>query len=184
MRRLVIAAVTAAVLACAPSAAAKEITSVTACGTDGCTTTHDKTLIAALMDGSAPTDPPLRPAGAIRLRAKIEEPGGTTIGRTTNWWVPGTSLIAAEDGSWLDLGPRSAAVLERIAGGFTPFAPGRIGAAFARTATTPPPAPAPASTDGGGANVDWLLIVVPVGVALAAAAALVLVRRRPGGATP
>jgi hypothetical protein len=183
VRHIVIAAIAAVALAAAPAAAAKEITSVTVCGTDGCTTTKDHSLLDALMGGS-PTDPPSHVGGAIRLRGVVTEPGGDVIGRVESWWVPHTSLIAAEDGSWIDLGPAAGATLQRVTGDLKAFPPGRIGAAYASPVTTPAAKPAPAAAgDGDGTSVDWVVVAIPLAAALAAAAALLFVRRRPGGAT-
>lgn len=160
MRPIVIAAIAAVALAAAPAAAAKEISSVQVCGTDGCTTTKDRALLAALMNGS-PTDPPSHPAGAIRLRATVSD-GHQAIGRYDAWWVPGTSVIAAEDGSWVDLGPKAAAVLTAAA--HEPFPPGRIGAAFA---SKPAPAPAPQAEAGGGPGLAFWLVVGGLTIVLA-----------------
>ena len=187
MRRLIIAAVAAALLASAPVAAAKEVTAATVCGSDGCTTTQDRTLLQALMDGGGPAGPPAHPSGAFRVRAKITEPGQGVVARFTNWWVPRTQLLLAEDGSWMTLSPRATEAVASAAHGHKPFGPERLGSSFAGTsshAAPPPPIKTEPVSDDGGASVDWWLIVVPAGVALAAAGALLLVRRRPGGATP
>jgi hypothetical protein len=194
VRRLVIAVTAAAALAWAPGAAAKQVTSVTACGVDGCVTTTDPAVLQAMMNGGAPSDPPAHPSGAIRLRSRIEEPDGTTIGRFVNWWVPRTAMLLSEDGMWIAIPHAAVQALDGVAADLEPFGPERLGARFADTgahAAPPPPvstvaAPAPApepAGDGGSALGAWL-VGVPVGVALAAAGALLLVRRRPGGATP
>jgi hypothetical protein len=180
VRQIVIATVAAAVLVCVPAAAAKEITSVRVCGTDGCTTTKDRALLAALTDNGTPTDPPSHPSGAIRLRARMTEPGGDVIGHFDSWWVPGTPLLASADGSWLDLGPRARAVLERVAGDRVPFAPGRIGAAFAAPARTAAPQPAPSADGGDSDPAGWFVIG---GLSIALALGVAYTRRRPRGAT-
>jgi hypothetical protein len=187
MRRLIIAAVAAALLASAPVAAAKEVTAATVCGSDGCTTTQNRAFLQALMNGGGPADPPAHPSGAFRVRARISAPGEGVVARFTTWWVPRTQLLLAADGSWMTLSPRATEAVASAAHGHTPFGPERLGSSIAGTsspAAPPPPLnPQPVSDDGGAA-VDWWLIVVPAGVALAAAGALLLVRRRPGGATP
>jgi hypothetical protein len=196
VRRLVIAAVAVAALAIAPTAAAKEITSAAVCGADGgCTTTHNRALLQALMNGGPPADPPSHPSGAFRVRAKIAEPGQGVVGRFTNWWVPRTQLLLAEDGTWMTLSPRAIESIASAAHGHKPFGPDELGSSFAGTAShaaPPPPVNHEAAAKGddsaaagdGGGSVDPWLVVVAAGVALAAAAALLLVRRRPGGATP
>jgi hypothetical protein len=192
MRRLVIAATAAAVLAWAPGAAAKEVTAVTACGPEHCSTTRDPAVLQAMMNGGTPSDPPSHPSGAIRLRAQIEEPGGEVVGRFTNWWVPRTAMLVGEDGTWIAMPHAAVRALDSATDGMKPFGPERLGSTFAGTsshAAPPPPtntrpAAAPdAGSDGGVPDGLWLL-VVPVGLALAAGGALLLIRRRPGGATP
>jgi MYXO-CTERM domain-containing protein len=186
VRRLVIAAVAAATLACVPAAAAKEVTSATVCGVDGCTTTQNRAFLQALMNGGGPADPPAHPSGAFRVRARIAEPGGGIIGRFTNWWVPRTQLLLAEDGSWTTLSPRAAEAVASAAHGHKPFGPEKLGASFAGTSphAGPPPPVKTTPVADDGASVDWWMIVPAAGLALAAAGALLLVRRRPGGATP
>jgi hypothetical protein len=188
VRRLVIAAVAAAVLAGAPAAAAKEVTSATVCGVDGCTTTQNRVFLQALMNGGPPAGPPAHPSGAFRVRAKIVEPGGGTVGRFTNWWVPRTQLLLAEDGSWTTLSPRATDAVAGAAHGHKPFGPEKLGSSFAGTsshAAPPPPVHNEAAADDGGGSVDLWVIVLGAAVALVAAgAAVVLIRRRPGGATP
>jgi hypothetical protein len=187
VRRLVIAAVAAAVLVGAGSAAAKEVTQAKVCGVDGCTTTNDRTLLQALMTGGPPADPPEHPSGAIAIRAKVGEPGGGTAGRFTTWWVPQTQLVVGEDGLWMTLSPRATEVIASAAHGHKPFPPGSLGASFAGTsshAAPPPPIHTTPVADDTGGGVDWVVIAVPVAIALlAAGAAVLLVRRRPGGAT-
>jgi hypothetical protein len=188
MRRIAIAAVVAAALACVPAAAAKEVTSATVCGADrGCTTTHDRAFLQALMNGGPPAAPPAHPSGAFRVRARISEPGQGIVSRFTNWWVPRTQLLLAEDGSWMTLSPRATEAVASAAHGLKPFGPEKLGSSFAGTsshAAPPPPLRSTAANDGGGSSVAWWVVVLGAGVALAAAGALVLVRRHPGGATP
>jgi hypothetical protein len=186
VRRLIIAAaVAAAVVVGAPLAAAKEVTQAKVCGSDGCTTTRDPALLQGLMNGGPPADPPAHPSGAFRIQAKVVEPGGATIGRFTNWWVPRTQLVVGEDGGWSMLSPRVITAIASAAHGHKPFGPERLGASFAGTSShagAPPPIhTTPVTGDSGG--IDWM-IAVPAAVAvLAAGLAVLLVRRRPGGAT-
>jgi hypothetical protein len=169
MRRVVIAAVALATLAGAPTAAAKEITSVSVCGTGGCVTTHAAAIVRGLTDGGPASAAPAHPAGAVRLRARVTEPGGGTVGRFTTWWVPGTPKLLAEDGTWMDLPPATVAALARLH--LEPFGPERLGASFAPAS----PARVSGSAEGG---VDWALAGVLAGAGALAAGALVLVRRR------
>jgi hypothetical protein len=187
VRRLIIAVTAVAALAWVPGAAAKEVTSVTACGTDRCVTTTNPAVMQAMMNGGPPTDPPAHPSGAIRLRSRIDEPDGTTIGRFTNWWVPRTAMLLAGDGTWMAMPHAAVQALDGLTVDLKPFGPERLGSTFAETSShagSPPPVRTDPAPDDGGSPLDAWLIVVPVGVALAAAGALFLIRRRPGGATP
>jgi hypothetical protein len=188
MRRAVIAAaVLAAVLAAAPAAVAKEITSARICGADGCVTTRDDTVLQGLMQGGPPSDPPAHPSGAIRVRARVTEPGGEVIAGIVSWWVPGTRLLAAEDGSWIALPADVVRVLAKVADHLRPYGPDRLGARFVGTSShAAPPAPVQTGTTSDE-GVDWLLFGGVGGLCLVAAltaAGLAVVRRRPGGATP
>jgi hypothetical protein len=182
MRRAVIAAVVLAALAVAPAAAAKEITSVKVCGADRCVTSRDATLLQGLMNGGGTGSAPQHPAGAIRLRSRVGEPGGGAF-HFTNWWVPGTGLLLVEDGGWITLPDRVAGVLETVSTGLRPYPARRLGLPAAAPAPAPArPAPATDEADGG---VDWLLVGGLCVIAAIAAGGLALVlRRRPGGATP
>jgi hypothetical protein len=113
--------VAAAALAAAPAAWAKEVAQVRVCGLDGCMTTQDTGVMAAVTNGGPTAAPPRRGSGVISLRATVVEPDGTE--------VPGTRRLAAEDGSWMRLTPQSVHALERVAGHFEPFPagdPGRL----------------------------------------------------------
>jgi hypothetical protein len=189
MRRAVIAVVVLAALAAAPAAVAKEITSVKICGADGCVTTEDSTLLQGMMSGAGAGSAPRHPSGAISLRSRITEPGGKVIGRISNWWVPGTQLIVAEDGNWWTLPAGAVVVLEKVSAELHPYSPDRLGARFAGTASnaapSPPVRPAPATARGDGeGGIDWLLVGGLCALAAVAATGLALLRRRPGGATP
>jgi hypothetical protein len=187
MRRAAIAIVFLAAMAIAPAAAAKEITSVQVCGSDACVTTRDPTLLQGLMNGGGMGAPPQHPSGAIQLRARVTEPGGTVIGRFRNWWVPGTELMVGEDGAWITLPQNVVAVLEKLSDDLHPYRPERIGSSLAATSTpaaAPPPERTAAAGDDAEGGIDWLLIGGFCALAAVAATGLALLRRRPGGATP
>ena len=170
-RRLIPLLVVLVALVVAPAAAAKEITSVKACGDGGCVTTKDPAILQGLMNGGPPTVPPDAHAPAIRLTAAITEPGGDVAGTVQSQWVPSLGLLVAEDGTWMKLPTAAGRALNAL--DVRPFpVPGAP-----RPAASPAP-PAPATDDGG--VPAWLLIVA--GLALAGvlvAAALYAQRPRP-----
>jgi hypothetical protein len=175
MRRAAITLLAAAALALPATVSAKEITKVTACGTDGCVTTHDQTVLRGLMDGGPPTIPPSTRGKAVRLRATVaERPGGQAIARFQSWFIPSTGLLVTEDGTWMKLPAPAAHALVKLTHGLAFFPATKVSGAV-----EPPAKPAPAADDGSGAG--WLLIAVPLGAVLAAGAALLARRRRPGG---
>jgi hypothetical protein len=187
MRRAVIAVAVLAALAVVPAAVAKEVTSVQACGADGCVTSRDPALLQGLTNGGGPGQPPRHPAGAVRLRSRVSEPGGKVIARYDVWWVPGTRRIVAEDGGWLTLPRDVVAVVQRVTRGLHPYGPQRLGASFAGTsahAAAPPPTRPAAAGDDADGGIDWLLVGGLCALAAVAATGLALLRRRPGGATP
>jgi hypothetical protein len=197
MRRLATAIVLATALALPAGAAAKQVTSATICGADGCWTFRDPALLEGLMSGGSPTVPPKASAPVLRVRGAIaERPGGEVMARFTTWWVPSQRLLVAEDGTWMRLAPSAVRTLVKITDGMAPLPASRMRsavvtgpspAADAPTKMVPPPEihrapPVAAHTDTGG-GIDWLLIALPAGTVLAAACGLLLYarRRRPGG---
>lgn len=168
--RLVALLVALAALVSAPAAYAKEITKARVCGLDGCVTTRDPAVLAALMDGGAPQVPPGAAGGVISVRATVGLPDGTSAGQFTSWWVPSVRMLVSEDGTWMGLTPPARAEIARLAARFEPFPGSTIGL------PDEPVRPAPArAADGGGTS--RLLIALPI-AALAAGALLVL-RRLP-----
>jgi len=172
-RRLIPLLLVLAALVAAPAAAAKEITSVKACGDSGCVTTKDPAILQGLMNGGPPTVPPDAHAPAVRLTATITEPGGDVVGTVQSQWVPSLGLLVAEDGTWMKLPASAERALDAL--GVRPFAvPGAT-----KPAASPAPATAPPATDDGDFPA-WLLVVA--GLALAGvlvAAALYAQRPRP-----
>src|ERR1044072_7623247 len=102
-RRLIPLLFVLATLVVAPTAAAKEITSVKACGDSGCVTTKDPAILQGLMNGGPPTVPGDARAPVVRLTATITEPGGDAVGTVQSQWVPSLRLLVAEDGTWMEL---------------------------------------------------------------------------------
>jgi hypothetical protein len=173
--RLIPLLVVLAALVVAPAAAAKEITSVKACGDSGCVTTKDPAILQGLMNGGPPTVPPDAHAPAVRLTATITEPGGDVMGTVQSQWVPSLGLLVAEDGTWMKLPASAERALNAL--DVRPFpVPGAT-----KPAASPAPAPAtaPPATDDGGFPA-WLLVVAGLTLAgVLVAAALYAQRPRP-----
>jgi hypothetical protein len=133
---------------------------VRACGSDGCVTTRDPAIIAGLMDGGSPTEPPGPADGVIRLTATVvEKPGGDPVGRFDSWWVPSLKLLVSEDGTWMPLPAAAADALAAL--DLQPMPPSVMGSV---AMSSPLPSSQLPPPDDGGAPT-WLLIVA--GLALA-----------------
>jgi len=169
MTRLATFIVVLATLVVVPTAAAKEITKVRACGDDGCVTTTDPAILQGLMNGGPPTIPPNAHAPAVRLTSTVSEgPGGKAIAKFHSRWVPSLGLLVAEDGTWMKLPDDAARALNALG-----VHPSRA-ATGARPAASPPVAP-----DDGAPT--WLLVAAGLALAAVLAAAVLWVLRRPRG---
>ena len=164
MTRLATLIVVLATLVVAPAAAAKEITTVKACGDDGCVTTKDPAILQGLMNGGPPTVPPHAQAPVVRLTATVaERPGGKVMARFHSQWVPSLGLLVGEDGTWMELPASAARALNAL--DRTPFP------------ATSSPAPAPVAADDGAPA--WVLIVAGLAIAaLLVGGVLYVLRRR------
>lgn len=170
MTRIAPLIIVLATLVVVPTATAKEITKVKACGDDGCVTTKDPAILQGLMNGGPPTVPPNGHAPAIRLTSTVSErPGGKAIAKFQSQWVPTLGLLVAEDGTWMKLPDDAARALNAL--GVHPF-PATTGA---RPATSRPPA---APDDG---VPTWLLIAAGLALAALLAGAVLWMLRRPRG---
>jgi hypothetical protein len=189
MTRLATLIVVLATLVVAPAAAAKEITSVKACGESGCVTTKDPAILLGLMNGGPPTVPQDPKAPNVRLTATITEPGGDVVGTIQSQWFPDATLLVGEDGTWMTLPDDAARALNAL--DVEPFP--AIGAAEptpAASAAVPPAAspaaPAAASpaapADDGGVPA-WLLIAGGLAIAGAIVAAALFAQRPRRGAS-
>jgi hypothetical protein len=175
MRRLVLLAVLLAPLAVAPPALGKQVMSVTACGSDGCSTTKDGALMRAMTDVGPPTDSPARPAAFYRLRVTVGA-GGEIAGRDRLSWVPSAGVLLARDGTWLAARPEVRAGLDELTRGHEALPASRL-EGFPPAAAEPsaPPQP-PGDTASSDAPV-W----IPVTAAVALLLAGLFVLARSGG---
>jgi hypothetical protein len=151
MRAPLLLAATAA-LALPGAAAAKEISAIDVCGTDGCTRIVDRAVLRGFEQGTELAE--AAPAGrhsAYELRVRIRVPDEQAASDTgwTSLWLPGAHLIAFDNGepgaTFTPVAPAIERALARAARGHT-------AQAARRYATPPPPAarvaevvPAPAA---------------------------------------
>jgi hypothetical protein len=175
MTRLATLIVVLATLVAAPAAAAKEITAVKACGTDGCVTTKDPAILQGLMNGGPPTVPPNAHAPAVRLTATVSErPGGKTMARFHSQWVPSLGLLVGDDGTWMELPASAARALNALDVQAFPAPKG------AQPAASPAAVRPATAADDGGAPA-WVLVVAGLALAAVLVAAVLYVLRRPRG---
>lgn len=167
---------TAAALALPGAAAAKEVTALDVCGTDGCTRIADRAVLRGFEQGSelaqAPPAGPQRPY-VVRVRVR-DDAGASRVGWTT-LWLPAAGVMASDDGqpgaTFMPVGPVLDRALRRAARGH------RARAARTFAAPAPPtarvaevvPAPAPAAAQSGSSHRPAL-----AGVGLAAILVLIV----------
>jgi hypothetical protein len=123
MRLALLIAATAA-LALPAGAAAKEVTALDVCGTDGCTRISDRDTLRSFEDGSALAE--AAPAGRQRgylLRVRIRDEGGKVQVGWTSVWLPEAGVMALDDGqpgaTFMPVGPALERALRRAARGHT-----------------------------------------------------------------
>ena len=88
-------------LVLAAPAQAKEVLSAKVCGENGCVTSRDRGLIAALADGGDPVDPPKAAAPFFRVRLTIGDENGKVMDRFWMHFMPKGELIRGSDGTWM-----------------------------------------------------------------------------------
>jgi hypothetical protein len=127
-----------AALAVPAGAAAKEVTAVDVCGTDGCTRIEDRATLRAFEQGSELAQAP--PAGrqrSYRLRIRVRDDTGASHAGWTSLWLRDAAVIAFDDGqqgaTFTPVGPALSHALRRAARGHT-------ARAARRYAQPPPPA--------------------------------------------
>ena len=88
-------------LVLAAPAQAKEVLSAKVCGENGCVTSRDRGLIAALAEGGDPVDPPKAAAPFFRVRLTVGDEKGNVMERFWTHFVPKGELIRGSDGTWM-----------------------------------------------------------------------------------
>ncbi|MEA2340274.1 MAG: hypothetical protein QOG11_351 [Solirubrobacteraceae bacterium] len=141
MRRAtaLLALLAAAVLAPAGPAAAKELTTLSVCGADGCVNRTERLADANRgHDGLLDVGTPMADPGAapfVRLKLGIGDGRGRVFGRDVMVFVPRSGLVRAADGVWYRLPPAGLAFFRAAARGVARLPASRL---------PPPPAPPPA----------------------------------------
>ena len=100
MRRLFLPGLLLCLVWAAP-AQAKEVLSATVCGENGCVTSRNRGLIAALAEGGDPVDPPNAAAPFFRVRLTIGDEKGKVMDRFWVHFMPKGELIRGSDGTWM-----------------------------------------------------------------------------------
>jgi hypothetical protein len=173
MRRLVLLAVLLVPLAAAAPALGKEVMSVTACGSDGCSTTRDGALMRAMTDVGPPTDAPAQPGAFYRLRITVGA-GDEIAGHDRLSWVPSAGVLLARDGTWIAARPEIRAGLDDLTRGHKALPASRL-AGFPPAAAEPS-APQPPEDTASASSDAPVWIAVTAAVALLLAGLLVLGR--------
>jgi len=183
MKRLLPALALAAVLA-AP-ASAKELVSLSVCGTNGCHGTRDRSELRTAMQVQ-PQAAPDHGGAYYRLRSGIGEPGMHDPFVQRSQWIPSLHLIRNDEGPLVEFGlphPQTQRVLERLSAGLKPFPAAKLGPIGGTSQTArvdevvAPPSAGSDDDDGGGTGWAWsLLVIAPAGLAFW------LLRRRRGAA--
>jgi hypothetical protein len=183
MRLPVLLAVTA-VLALPAAAAAKEITGLDVCGTDGCTRIADRSVLRGLEQGSELAE--AAPAGrhsSYLLRVRIRDDTGASRTGWTSLWLPSVHLIAFDDGQPGATFTPAPPALERALWGAArghaaraarSFAAPREAAARVAEVVPAPPAPSAKASSSGPPTLAWTGLAA---VVLLAAGALRARRR-------
>jgi hypothetical protein len=100
MRRLTVLTATAALTLALPgAAAAKEVSAIDVCGTDGCTRVVDRAVLRGFEQGTERAE--AAPAGRHRtyeLRIRVRNDTGASVHGWNTLWLPGAHLFAFDDG--------------------------------------------------------------------------------------
>ena len=181
MRRLMLIAVLLVPLAAAPPAFAKEVQSVTACGTDDCTTTRAPGFMRAMTDVGPPTGAPAGPGEFYRLVITVAD-GAEVVGRDRLSWVPSTGRLLTVDGMWIAVRPAVRRGLDRLTRGLAARPAARLPGFQTAAAEAVAPAPSPpASSPPVSSQSDVPIVPVLAGAMALVLAALLVRRHRRGG---
>jgi MYXO-CTERM domain-containing protein len=188
MRRLFLLGLLLCLVLAAP-ASAKEVLSAKVCGENGCVTSRDRGLIAALAEGGDPVDPPKAAAPFFRVRLTIGDEKGKVVDRFWTHFVPKGELIRGSDGTWMRATDAYTGALKKVV---NPSMAAYPASRLAKLVPGDQPAPAyqahvssvmkpPGSqpeTDGGGIAVTTIGLVGAGALAVAVLLVFAVRRRR------
>ena len=188
MRHLVLVVVLLCLTMVAP-AQAKEVLSATVCGANGCESSRDRGLIAALAEGGDPVDPPKAAAPFFRVRLTIGEENGKVMDRFWTHFMPKGELIRGSDGTWMHADDAYTGALKKIvtpsmqafpASGLAKLLAGDrpVPTHQAPMSSVVEPSQPPPAADGGGITAATIGLVVAGALAVAALVLLAVRRRR------
>ena len=194
MRRLFLLGLLLCLVLAAP-AQAKEVLSVKVCGENGCATSRDRGLIAALAEGGDLVDPPKVAAPFFRVRLTIGDEKGTVMDRFWTHFVPKGELIRGSDGTWISATDAYTGALKKVVNpSMAAYPASRLAKLLASDQPVPtyqahvsgvvePPRSQP-GTDGGGIAVTTMGLVGGGALAVAVLLVLAVLRRRRKVARP
>jgi hypothetical protein len=154
-------------LALASPASAKELVSLSVCGTNGCHVTKDKDELRGALEVQ-PQATPDDSGAFFQVRSVLRAPGEHDGGMMRSQWIPSLRLLRHDDGTMTEFSlpyPATQRVLNRLSAGLKPFAARPIEQQTARVAEV---VPAP-ERDGGNGGLWALsaLAILPAGLVLA-----------------
>ncbi len=194
MRRL-LSAVLLLCLAFAAPASAKEVLSVKVCGSNGCETSRDRELIAAMADGGDPVDPPSAASPFFRVRLTIGDDRGEVVERFWTHFVPKGELIRGAEGVWMPATDAYTSALKKVVNpSMEDYPASRLAKIVAGDRPAPTyqaqvssvvePSQPPPAADDGGIGVTTIAPIAAGALALAGLVALIVRRRRRPVARP
>jgi hypothetical protein len=163
MKRLLAALVLA--LALASPASAKELVSLSVCGTNGCHATKNKDELRSAMEVQ-PQATPEHSGAFFSVRSVVAAPGQHDSGTMRSQWIPSLGLLRHDDGTMTEFSlpyPATERVLNRLSAGLKPFPASPIRQRSARVAEVV----APPQRHDDGSILVWplsALAIIPAGV--------------------
>jgi hypothetical protein len=172
-------------LVLAAPAQAKEVLSAKVCGENGCVTSRDRGLIAALADGSDPVDPPNAAAPFFRVRLTVGDEKGKAMERFWTHFMPKGELIRGSDGTWMPATDAYTGALKKVVNpSMEAYPASRLAKLLAGDQPVPQissavePPPSQPATDGGGIAATTVGVVGAGALALAGLLLFAARRRR------
>jgi hypothetical protein len=184
MRRLFPLGLSLCLMLAAP-AQAKEVLSAKVCGENGCVTSRDRGLIAALADGGNHVDPPKAAAPFFRVRLTVGDEKEKVMERFWTHFMPRGELIRGSDGTWMPATDAYTGALKKVVNpSMEAYPASRLAKLLASDQPVPQvssvaaPPPSQPATDGGGIAATTVGLVGGGALALAGLLLFAAHRRR------